>query len=254
MGTEPVSLPTVEVRTAAPQVLRGFQNTHAGAQDLHRIAPNPTAQEVAALSPDPRPRSRNPHPGLPCPWWWQQWGRDGCRPQGSQDSGRTSLCRLFVVLIWFLGADEKWHGNACLRAGGTTLPEFTPAPPPSCAQARSHTLPTQVRTDSCCLKCNAPKFQVYVYVHPRPTLCYPMECSLPGSSVHGDSPGKNTGVGCHALLQWVFLTQEFNPSLLHCRQILYLLSHMWKASPSTYKGKRYMCVCIYIHTYIYGKN
>ena len=29
-----------------------------------------------------------------------------------------------------------------------------------------------------------------------PTLCEPMDCILPGSSVHGDSPGKNTGVGC----------------------------------------------------------
>ena len=33
------------------------------------------------------------------------------------------------------------------------------------------------------------------------TLCDPMDCSLPGSSVYEDSPGKNTGVGCHALLQ-----------------------------------------------------
>ena len=33
------------------------------------------------------------------------------------------------------------------------------------------------------------------------TLCDPMDCSLPGSSVHGDSPAKNTGVGCQALLQ-----------------------------------------------------
>ena len=32
------------------------------------------------------------------------------------------------------------------------------------------------------------------------TLCDPMNCSPPGLSVHGDSPGKNTGVGCHALL------------------------------------------------------
>ena len=31
------------------------------------------------------------------------------------------------------------------------------------------------------------------------TLCDPMDCSLPGSSVHGGSPGKNTGVGSHAL-------------------------------------------------------
>ena len=34
-----------------------------------------------------------------------------------------------------------------------------------------------------------------------PTLCDHMDCSPPGSSVHGDSPGKNTGVGCYALLQ-----------------------------------------------------
>ena len=40
-----------------------------------------------------------------------------------------------------------------------------------------------------------------------------------------DSPGKNTGVGCHFLLQGIFPTQELNPGLLHCRQILYLLSY-----------------------------
>ena len=34
-----------------------------------------------------------------------------------------------------------------------------------------------------------------------PTLCNPMDRSPPGSSVHGDSPVKNTGVGCRALLQ-----------------------------------------------------
>ena len=40
-----------------------------------------------------------------------------------------------------------------------------------------------------------------------PILCDPVDCSPPGSSVHGDSPGKNTGVGCYALLQGIFLTQ-----------------------------------------------
>ena len=50
-------------------------------------------------------------------------------------------------------------------------------------------------------------------------------CSLPGSSVYGDSPGENTGVGCHALLEGIFPTQELNPGLPHCRQILYYLSH-----------------------------
>ena len=40
-----------------------------------------------------------------------------------------------------------------------------------------------------------------------------------------DSPGKNTGVGCHALLHGIFPTQGSNPGLPHCRQILYQLSH-----------------------------
>ena len=40
-----------------------------------------------------------------------------------------------------------------------------------------------------------------------------------------NSPGKNTGVGCHCLLQGIFLTQGLNLGLLHCGQILYGLSH-----------------------------
>ena len=46
-----------------------------------------------------------------------------------------------------------------------------------------------------------------------PTLCDPMDCSSTGSSVLGDSPGNNSGVGCHALLQWIFSTQGLNLSL-----------------------------------------
>ena len=38
------------------------------------------------------------------------------------------------------------------------------------------------------------------------TPCDAMDCSLPGSSVHEDSPGKNTEVGCHALLQGILPT------------------------------------------------
>ena len=57
------------------------------------------------------------------------------------------------------------------------------------------------------------------------TLCDPVDCSPSGSSVHGDSPDKNTGVGCHALLQGIFPTQGLNPSLPRCRQILYCPSH-----------------------------
>ena len=56
------------------------------------------------------------------------------------------------------------------------------------------------------------------------TLCDPMDRSPPGSSVHGDSPGKNTGLGCHACLQGIFPIQGLNRGLLHSRWILYHLS------------------------------
>ena len=57
-----------------------------------------------------------------------------------------------------------------------------------------------------------------------PTLCDPMDYSLPGSSVHWDSPGKKTREGCQAPRQVIFRTQGSIPLLLHCRRILYLLS------------------------------
>ena len=49
--------------------------------------------------------------------------------------------------------------------------------------------------------------------------------SPPGSSVHGDSPGKNTGVGFHALLQGNLPNPGLNAGLLHCRWILYQLRY-----------------------------
>ena len=45
-----------------------------------------------------------------------------------------------------------------------------------------------------------------------------------------NSPGQHTGVGSLSLLQGIFPTQGSNPGLLHCRRILYQLSH--KGSPS----------------------
>jgi len=51
-------------------------------------------------------------------------------------------------------------------------------------------------------------------------------CSPLGSSVHGILQVRiNTGLGCHSFLQGIFLTQRSNSGLLHCRQILYCLSH-----------------------------
>ena len=77
------------------------------------------------------------------------------------------------------------------------------------------------------------------------TLCNPMDCSLLGSSVHGDSLGKNTGVGCHVFLQGSFPSQGSNPGVPH-------------SLPSEPPGKPMylyvcvcVCVCMYVYVYIY---
>ena len=49
-------------------------------------------------------------------------------------------------------------------------------------------------------------------------LCNPTDCNPPGSSVQGDSPGKITRVGCHAVLQGIVSTQGLN--------LGYQVSHM----------------------------
>ena len=74
---------------------------------------------------------------------------------------------------------------------------FTPRP-----------LPTTTTTHTTCPYLRIVLSRLVVYD------CDPMDCGLPASSVHGDSPGKNTGVGCHALLQEIFPTQGSNPGLL----------------------------------------
>ena len=83
-----------------------------------------------------------------------------------------------------------------------------------------------------------------------PCGLYPTRCLCPW-----DSPGKNTGVGRYSLLQGVFPTQGSILSLLHCRQILYYLSHqgsyqalrqkpnMW-SSGDTKAGVQDICFCL----------
>ena len=64
------------------------------------------------------------------------------------------------------------------------------------------------------------------------TPCDPMNCSPSGSSFHGDSPGQNTGVGCHALLQGIFPKQGSNPQSLMSRSLaggFFTTSATWEA-------------------------
>ena len=52
-----------------------------------------------------------------------------------------------------------------------------------------------------------------------------------------DSPGKNTGVGCHFLLQGIFPNQDSNLGLLHCRQVFYLIAPKYMKQTSTDQKK-----------------
>ena len=69
-----------------------------------------------------------------------------------------------------------------------------------------------------------------VHAQPCPTLCDPMDCSPPGSSVHEDFPDKNPRVGCHFLFQGVFSTQELK---LH---LLWFLDWQADSLPLSYPG------------------
>ena len=66
----------------------------------------------------------------------------------------------------------------------------------------------------------------------------PRSSVLQVDSLPSKPPGKpkNTWVGCHALLQGIFLTQELNWGLLHCRQILYQL-RAWQPTPVFLPGE-----------------
>ena len=75
-------------------------------------------------------------------------------------------------------------------------------------------------------------FALYLYMRVKvlvaqscPTLCDPMDCSPPGSSAHGILQARILGWIANSFLQSIFPTQGSNPTLLHCRQILYCLSH-----------------------------
>ena len=69
-----------------------------------------------------------------------------------------------------------------------------------------------------------------------PILYNPMDCSSPGSSVLGDSPGKNIGVACHALLQGIF--QPRNQTQVSC--IVGRFFAVWATRESNIKHMKYI--------------
>ena len=176
-------------------------------------------------------------------------------------SAVLEACHCFahrVCLIWLV---EVYFGSRFCHSGTSF---YKPVPMPS-----SKSLINMLIASHILWKWVGINYQLLMYVlclvaQSCLTLCDPMNCSLPGSSVHGEfsrqywsglpypppgdlsNPGieprsptmqvdslpfeppgkpKNTGVGSLSLLQGSFLTEESNVGLLYCRQILYQLSY-----------------------------
>ena len=126
-----------------------------------------------------------------------------------------------LLCPWGFSKQELWSGLPCPPPGYLPNPETEPMSLMSPALAGRFFIPLVppgkpiywASTNNCALCCA----MLCLVAQLCPTLCNPMDSSLPGSSVHGDSAGKNIGEGC---LQGIFPTQGANPGLLHFRQIL----------------------------------
>ena len=115
----------------------------------------------------------------------------------------TVACQ--VLLSMGFARQEYWSGLPFPSAGCFSNPGIEPTFPALTGLFFTTEPPGKPSIPVCAVLClEAQSF---------PTLCDSMDCSLLGSSVHRDSPGKNTGVGCHALLQRIFPTHGSNPSL-----------------------------------------
>ena len=105
---------------------------------------------------------------------------------------------------------EYWSGLPFPTAGDLLISGIEPMSP----ALQSDSLPSEPPG----------KPKVKVLISPADSLpphgLYPTRLLCPWHSL-----GKNTGVGSHSFLQRIFLTQRLNPGLLHCRQIVYHLSH-----------------------------
>ena len=73
-----------------------------------------------------------------------------------------------------------------------------------------------------------------------PTLCDPMDCSPPGSSVHGIFQARVLEWVAISFSRGIFLTQGSNPGLLHCRQMFYHLSYQGNMFSSNIKNRYFI--------------
>ena len=172
--------------------------------DIGWRASNNVGPDVSEPPPGPC-LSRSWHSGKPGQWSWRS---ELCHPQDLK--GRCGR----GVLEWVdPSCEERAMEKGGLREWGWVSAHFP-------------------RVQTC-----TPVLSLFSDVW----LFNPVDCSPPDSSVHGDSSGKNTGVGCDALLQGIFLTQVSNLCLLHLPALsagFFTTSATWEAHPCVYRGPK----------------
>ena len=127
-----------------------------------------------------------------------------------------------IQTCWWVSRSLQWRRGsavACCRVGGTECSSAWMRPfEGGCHYLHYLHHSLKVKSES-------------EVIQSCPTLCSLMDCSLPGSTIHGNFPGRTSGVGCHFLLQGIFPTQGSNPGFPHYRQMLYHLSHQGSLAP-----------------------
>ena len=138
-------------------------------------------------------------------WCWRDWG---------QEEKGTTEDEMAGWHHWLDGCESEWILGVGDGQGG--LP---------CCNSWGHKESDMTEwlnwTDAC------------LVAQLCPTLYNPMDCSPPSSFIHGDSPGKNTGISCHAHLQGIFPTQESNPGLPVAYYGNYFISSKSVAQPGS---------------------
>ena len=167
--------------------------------------------------------------GLPC----SSDGKDSACNVGDSGSipGQEDLLEKWQLTPAFLPGES--HGQRGLTGYG----------PWGCKESDLTEQLTLLLYNMYNLKLYAKSYEyVYIELFSHVQLFWgPMDCSPPGSFLHGIFPGKNPRAGCHFLLQGIFPTPGLNPCFLHWQVGLFFFNH-W--------ATREAPVYIYIHTYV----